>query len=281
MNGRWRLIDTGSRDPYSNMAIDEALLRSYERGQSLPTLRVYGWEPAGLSLGCSQDTETILDTGFCGRAGLAFVRRITGGGIILHSNELTYSLVCRKADLGIPDRIASSYKIICSFLVEFYKSLGLDASFACDNAGDEKLGLHCALCFAGKEKYDIIIDGKKIGGNAQKRSGDIVFQHGSIPLKPVAAAGLSFMRDKGLALSTTETACLESLLGRQVLVPELSELLARSFGKAFGVEMERSQPTYEEDLLARDLKIHKYGTDEWNVRHIDPTHRRTSAPVGQ
>jgi lipoyl(octanoyl) transferase len=88
---QWRLIVDEACDGATNMAIDEAILEAVGRGARLPTLRLYRWEPACLSLGYAQplsdvDFERVQDHGW------HFVRRMTGGRAILHTDELTYSV---------------------------------------------------------------------------------------------------------------------------------------------------------------------------------------------
>ncbi len=288
MSARWRIIDTGALDPFANMALDEALLRGYQRYNSPPTLRIYGWKYPSLSLGFSQDPARDLDIEFCRKRSIPFVRRITGGGIILHGNELTYSLVCSKEDLGIPARVLSSYKIICSFLISFYKALGIEAEFACDDPDYESSGELSALCFAAKEKYDIVSSGRKIGGNAQKRSRGVIFQHGSIPFRFEAETASSFLRSKAPAGSEYEAACLEDMLGPHVSVPELSRTFTRAFEGSFKVKTEALRLSGAEEALFRDLKALKYESVDWNYNRVDMAEYKdrgewkeaSSGPVG-
>src|SRR5512138_1693627 len=116
---RWRFIDTGPSDGPTNMAIDEALLSSFDPNRSLPVLRLYGWSPAALSLGRFQNAEDVLDLDRCQAAGIPVVRRITGGGIIYHAAELTYSLVCAPYHLTPAASIKESFRILTSFLLSF------------------------------------------------------------------------------------------------------------------------------------------------------------------
>src|SRR4051812_14673902 len=97
---RWRLIDTGALDGPSNMAVDEALLRCFDPVRSLPVLRIYGWNPPALSLGRYQDAAAALHLSLCAHDGVPVVRRMTGGGIIFHALELTYSIVCAPGHIG-------------------------------------------------------------------------------------------------------------------------------------------------------------------------------------
>lgn len=274
MSARWRIIDTGALDPFANMALDEALLRGYERYNSPPTLRIYGWKYPSLSLGFSQDPARDLDIEFCRKRSMPFVRRITGGGIILHASELTYSLVCSKEDLGIPSRIVSSYKIICSFLISFYKKLGIEAEFACDDPEFKTSGELSALCFAAKEKYDIVSNGRKIGGNAQKRSRGVIFQHGSIPFRFETETASSFLRSKAPGTGEYEATCLEDILGQYVSAPELSLTFIKAFEGSFNVETEALRLSEAEEAIYRDLKALKYESVDWNYNRVDITEHR-------
>ncbi|MFH1189189.1 MAG: lipoate--protein ligase family protein [Candidatus Omnitrophota bacterium] len=275
MMTRWRVIETGALDPFANMALDEAILRGYQRLGSPPTLRVYGWQRPSLTLGYSQDPARDLDIEHCRKMSVPFVRRITGGGIILHASELTYSLICSKEDLRIPDGpIASSYRAICSFLISFYKALGIDARFACD---DPKYKAHrgvSSLCFAAREKYDIVSGGRKIGGSAQKRSRGAVFQHGSIPLRPGPYKASSFLRSKTPMGCEGRPACLEDLLGTGVNEAGLSRALIEAFAGSFEVEMETSRLSGAEEDTFRELKALKYESDDWNYNRIDKVERK-------
>lgn len=264
MDGRWRIIDTGPQDPFTNMAFDEAILRGYELHSPQPTLRIYGWKPSSLSIGISQDPEETLDMESLQRDSMPFVRRITGGGMILHADEITYSLVCSKKDLDIPARVVSSYKIICSFLIAFYKSLGIEAKFASDLDSSEELGRPSALCFAAKEKYDIVVDGRKIGGNAQKRSKDLIFQHGSIPIGIDMRKASSLLNKDRQSVDLGDSTSLEEILGRRPELPELSEVLIRSFIGTFDVRAFAGKLTDEEHEIFMNLRKSKYETRDWN-----------------
>ncbi len=280
MSASWRIIDTGPQEPFTNMAFDEAILRGYELHSSPPTLRIYGWKPSGISLGYSQDPEEVLDIEACLNESMPFVRRITGGGIILHGDELTYSLVCSKEDLRLPARVVSSYKIICSFLISFYKALGIEAEFASDSSSDETHPQRpSALCFAAKEKYDIVINGKKIGGSAQKRSKDIIFQHGSIPLSIDMRRASSLLCKKADTGDIHDSTSLQEVLGRRMSTPELSEILIRSFIRSFNVAPSAGRLSSAEHEIFMDLKTLKYASADWNYNRIDNAYR--TALVGQ
>ena len=269
MSVRWRIIDAGAMGPYSNMAFDEALLRGYRWHSSPPTLRIYRWSRPSLSLGYSQRPERELDIDLCRKMSIPYVRRITGGGIILHGNELTYSLIGRKEELGITSRVAASYKIICRFLIAFYDSLGIKAGFACDASLDEDLGRPSALCFAAKEKYDIVVGGRKIGGNAQKRSGEIVFQHGSIPLNFDSGRASSFLRIKESPGCESGALCLPEILGEDMDAQEMAKALKSAFINSFDVLAAPGGLSDAEAEIFTALREVKYESANWNYSGID------------
>ncbi len=150
-----RVIETGYDTAYWNMAVDEVLLNSTN---DVPALRIYGWKPTAVSIGYFQRMEEEIDVKKCKQLDIDVVRRITGGGSVLHDSELTYSFITKR----YPQSIIESYKWICDAVVISINKLGLDAKFSPLN--------------------DIVINGKKISGNAQTRKKGTLLQHGTILL---------------------------------------------------------------------------------------------------
>lgn len=249
------------------MAIDEALLRSFDPVSSPPVLRLYGWNPPALSLGRFQKASEVLNLERCRADGVAVVRRMTGGGVIYHADELTYSLVCAPGQIPPVSSIKDSFRVLTGFLLAFYRALGLDAAYAVDVAPEgTRLGERTAFCFAGKESFDILVNGRKIGGNAQRRRKGIIFQHGSIPLKNRAVTGLTYMREQvpehaeGSA-SLTECAVL---IDRKLLLAEL----AATFGTHFGVKLLNDALSELEQVDMMDLLSNRYASDLWNLEGV-------------
>ena len=229
----WRLIDTGLLPGARNMAIDEALLACFEPGESSPALRLYGWSPPAFSYGRFQNPEEIIDLDRCRADGIQVVQRITGGGVIYHANELTYSLVCPTDFSSASGSVKDAFFRLTSFLLSFYKNLGLPACHAVEHYSESKrFGERTPLCFAGIESCDILISGRKIGGNAQRRLKQVIFQHGSIPLQQMAAKGNSYLLkpDNEIAEKTTALESQGVKAGRESLL----ELLKTSFEGSFG-----------------------------------------------
>jgi lipoyl(octanoyl) transferase len=249
MSGRagttWRLIDTGPLSGAENMAIDEALLACFDPEESLPILRLYGWSPPAFSHGRFQQPEETVSLEKCAAAGVQVVRRITGGGLLYHGEELTYALVCPAAFVPGTLNVKSAFFHLTSFLIAFYRRLGLAPVHAADYyAGSRQLGGRSALCFAGTESCDILINGRKIGGNAQRRVKNIIFQHGSIPMQQLAAESQQYLLAAAPQIVTGTTALADE--GIETDRNSLAAILTESFRDVFGVTVQADSLGAEE-----------------------------------
>jgi lipoyl(octanoyl) transferase len=265
----WRIIDTGPCCGRENMAIDEALFRCFDPAASRPVLRLYGWQPPALSLGRFQKAGDDLDLTRCRADNLTIVRRITGGGAIWHADELTYSLVCSPSQIPPASSVKDSFRVLTAFLLGFYHALGLQADYAVDLApAGSRLGQRTPLCFAGKESYDIMLHGRKIGGNAQRRSREIIFQHGSIPLQNRVGQGVHYLkiRPQGLEQATT---CLVDE-GITVACDQLKQTLLQQFAGQLEAELQPDGLTGQELALSDQLMTEKYHADCWNLEGAEP-----------
>lgn len=231
---RFRLIRSRSADAASNMAFDEKIFHRYME-DGIPVFRVYGWGSPSFTYGVSQKPENEIDVERCALDGIQIAKRMTGGGLLFHHNEITYSFICAKEDIGEPDTVFVSYRKICAFLISFYRSLGLDASFALEAEDFKVLCAPHELCSASREKYDIVINGKKIGGNAQKRKRRAVFQHGSIPI----SVDWAFVRRYARSLPEDIHSVVTTLAGELKRVPDrrvLEDLLIDAAAKEFDAQ---------------------------------------------
>jgi len=166
-----------------NMAIDEALLQNVQPDWPI-VLRVYRWERPTLSLGHFQRIEDRLEYPLLHE--LPWVRRKTGGGAIVHDQELTYSVLIPTRD-NLPAKGHSEplYRGIHSAFVEKLLSLGWNAelSESCTCSTSEGKNSDPFLCFLRRSPVDIIIGFDKILGSAQRRSTMGLLQHGSLLLR--------------------------------------------------------------------------------------------------
>ena len=256
MEKAWRLILDKKHGGYYNMAVDEAILQGYSCYKT-PTLRIYGWDEPFFSLGYNQSPQEIFNPDNA----IPFVRRMTGGSAILHDQEITYSLVCSRGDLGLSGTVKESYQNLCSFIKDFYFQLGLRALFAKD-ALNNNLGKYSDFCFSSCQHFDLMLDGKKIGGNAQRRRKDLIFQHGSIPQK----IDFSTIKSSVKKIENIEylTTCLDQALGKSSDFYNLQSLLAKSFKLSFAIKLIQSRLFAEEAAMAKRLLETKYNSTSWN-----------------
>jgi lipoyl(octanoyl) transferase len=175
----WQLIDTAEGTGRYNMEFDLKLLTSAEKGEIPPTLRFYRWNPPAVSLGSGQKPEEEANLDFCRRNGIDVVRRPSGGGAILHEDEITYSFTAGISDHPAFQDLLSSYYIIVEGLMEGLKKIGVNTEVrGGKSSGPER----CIPCFALSSRHDLVVNGKKIIGSAQRRKKNAFMQHGSIPV---------------------------------------------------------------------------------------------------
>lgn len=157
------------------MAVDETLLESAVAGQC--SLRWYRWEQATLSLGYFQSVETAL--GDSRLQNLPIVRRLSGGGAIVHHHELTYSCaVPAEHPLAVAPR--RLYTAVHSQIIGVLAEFGYLAALRGTNspAGPEEF-----LCFGRRDDFDVVMKEDKVLGSAQRRRKGAVLQHGSLVLE--------------------------------------------------------------------------------------------------
>jgi lipoate-protein ligase A len=236
----------------------------------MPTLRLYAWEPGCLSLGYAQPYADI-DLIRLRKRGWDAVRRPTGGRAILHTDELTYSIVAPIGEPLVAGTLLESYSRIGRALLLAVQSLGLAAEMKAQ-AGERHDSTN-PVCFEVPSAHEITINGKKLIGSAQARRKDGVLQHGSLPLTGDLSRITQTLRfsnederraaaSRLLARATT----VESALGRSVGWDEAAEALPRGFEQAFGLAFERRPLSSFEQRRADALAAQKYGHPSWSER---------------
>jgi len=256
----WRYIENSSGSAAWNMAVDEALLYSFKEDDR-PILRLYQWEKPALSFGRFSDPEKTLNWERIQTNNIPCTRRITGGGILVHGGDISYSLIVPRI-FFVNRSIKDGYRYLCSFLIHFYHNLGLDASFACDQQFTEK---HSNVCLAGTEAYDIVIDDQKIGGNAQRHTRHTILQHGTIPMTLAREYfKVLFLENSGL----TEAATLEDL-GIDMSYHAFTESLEEAFKDTYDATLYYEGLRKDELSLAQTLLNDKYTREAWNVHAKD------------
>ncbi len=249
---KWRLLLTGGSDAFTNMAIDEAVAKLHG-ADSVPTVRFYSWKPPAISIGYFQSLAEEVDSAKCKELGVDIVRRITGGGAVFHDHELTYSFVCSEESGIVPKNILESYRKICNSLVLGFSHLGLSASFVPLN--------------------DIIVNGKKISGNAQTRRDKVVLQHGTILLGVDVDKMFSMllvpnekMKGKIIEDIKQRVTSVENETGKAAQFGDVAAAMKKGFEQNFGVELEEGALTAQEQELAAKIRAERFSRPEWNAR---------------
>jgi len=232
-----------------NMAVDEALLESVAVGAQA-TLRIYRWSDATVSLGYFQRETPEIDPG--GRFhGLAAVRRLSGGGAILHHREVTYSC-CIPASHPLAAEPTLLYEEIHRGVRDTLREFGIQVHPRGEHEGGEKP----FLCFARGDRRDLICNGFKVVGSAQRRRRGAILQHGSILLR----------RSPFLP----EFPGLLDLNRLELDEESFQQRLSNLVGRLLGDRCEQGSLTSFEEAVAEHLEREKYRALMPYLETIDP-----------
>ncbi len=267
----WRLVKTPPAPGAWNMAVDEAILEQVETGQSLPTLRLYAWQPPCLSLGYAQPAADVDREALAAR-GWDLVRRPTGGRAILHTDELTYSVIAPPDEPRLRGSILESYQRLARALLSALRYLRVPAQSE-EKRGLSNNGAGGPVCFEVPSSWEITVDGKKMIGSAQVRRRGGVLQHGTLPLHGDLARitrVLQFsdpeQRDQAAAHLLERAVTLEAALGRRVSWQETANALVGGFESALNVDFIAGALSPQEEARALELLAKKYDNPAWTNR---------------
>jgi lipoate-protein ligase A len=221
MSSSVRILVHPAQNRYLNMAVDEALLRLCRQ----PILRFYRWsEPSATSIGYFQAYTDAPDN-------RPFVRRYTGGGLVDHAADFTYSVILpREHPLNLAGT-SKSYHQIHGAVAKGLQREGLEVRLA--PANDQ---VESTACFQKAVRYDVITgitNKEKIAGAAQRRTREGCLHQGSILLKSFDFKSLSCS------------------IGEYMI-------------SLMGANAEESELTPEETTKARTLETGRYATKQWN-----------------
>jgi lipoate-protein ligase A len=237
----------GAAAPATQMAVDEVLLESAaEAGRA--TLRFYGWSQPTLSLGYFQrydERSTHPTSRQC-----ACVRRLTGGGAILHDRELTYCLALPRAHPLSADP-AQLYDAAHRALVRTLATIGIAARLRTEApaAGPSP---ETFLCFERTTRGDALVGETKICGSAQRRRRGAILQHGSLIVSRSPCA--------------PEIPGILELCGRSIEASDFAARWGSELATAIGLLPESSQISPDEWQAADDLARRKYASTQWTRR---------------
>jgi lipoate-protein ligase A len=243
MSSLLRLLPFAAADGATNMALDEAMLESAsERG--VASLRFYTWSEPTISLGYFQPGASRLPR----FAPLTWVRRSTGGAAIVHHHELTYSFAVPATPVwnSVESWICRFHAFIRDVLCDY----GVTSRLA--GCGEEKK-LDDTLCFLHHTPGDLVVNGSKVAGSAQRKLKGALLQHGSILLRASEHA--------------PELPGIFDLAGRELFGPKsLMAVLAECFAAEAGARLRPQAWTAAEEARSAKICREKYASEEWNGR---------------
>ncbi len=262
-----RLLNMGTNPAAMNMAIDEAILLS-QKEQPNPTLRFYGWTQPAFSFGYFQNIASEVDIDGCHADGIELVKRMTGGGTVVHGWELTYTLVLPRGagEIGVSE----AYQRIGQSLIKAFQKLGVPAQCyaACADAPgavrNHTYRAEANICLTNPAEYDVMCRDKKLAGVSVRRNRDGILFQGYISLDVLPTSILArvskdpkvqkMLREKSAAINTE---------GRFVTRDALIQAISETFD--LGIVFKSGNLSLMEQAQAETLAETKYATTAWNL----------------
>lgn len=259
----WRFLPVVLNDGYTNMAIDEAILLSRIKGIVPNTVRLYQWSPSTVSIGMHQSIKQEVDAAEIERRGFQLVRRISGGGAVLHASgaEITYSVVAR-----IPELIANESKgtAIESCYYVILEAIQRTLAKISQSVSSMPGVIHCPA---------MLVDGKKFSGNAQCVKNNYLLQHGTILLSTdpdemysVLKPPESVTKSRMVRSVKAKVIGLEEYLGISIDPVDFGEKFKESFSELLDITFFDGELVPEECDLIETLKV-KYMDDAWRMKY--------------
>jgi lipoate-protein ligase A len=229
-----------------NMAVDEVLLEEVSaRGGCW--WRFYRWEEPTLSLGYFQSCDDRRR--HAPSRGCPVVRRLSGGGAIMHDVEVTYSFAVA-ASHPLASARERLYETVHATLLDVLRDWGIEASLV-GPSPRRVSGVQPLLCFERHCRGDVLVGRSKIAGSAQRRRRRAILQHGSVLLGRSAAA--------------PELDGLKELAGRAIDPQRLVEVWLERLGRRLELTFHPKPLSPEQRRRAAELVRTKYGSASWTI----------------
>jgi lipoate-protein ligase A len=178
MNGPWYLLNSGPGEAALNMAVDEALLLAVARFDR-PVLRFYGWAEPAATFGYFQHYEAVARW----TPLRPLIRRPTGGGLVPHLSDWTYSIAIPPTHDWFRLAAEESYRVVHEWIRQSFLLMHIETVLAPEARHDAP-----GQCFLGAEKNDLLWHGRKIAGAAQRRNRHGLLIQGSVQHQPPGAS---------------------------------------------------------------------------------------------
>jgi len=251
---KWRFINTGFNTGQFNMEYDIKLAHEIKSDEAV--FRLYRWNPYCISLGANQEFNSV-NTTKAKADNIDIVKRPTGGRAILHSEELTYSVIfpidANLSARGAYEEINQALQIGLRNYNSKLSEVSLE-SIQPDFKGFYKEE-RSAVCFAVSAKSELKFRNKKLVGSAQRKLGNTILQHGSILCGDYHLKIIDYLNietDNIVSLKSeisNTTTDLHSILNEEIDYPKMEESLLKGFEEYFNTKFENITVTEQEDIL--------------------------------
>lgn len=215
----WLIFRTQPQGPAFNMAIDHALLE-FAATHEKPILRFYSWSERAASFGYFQKYSDIESLTLL----RPLVRRPTGGGLVPHDVDWTYSLAFPPAHEWYELKAIESYRRIHEWLRLAFAKLGIETELA-ESARKAMPG----QCFEGHEQFDLLLRGRKIAGAAQRRNRNGLLIQGSIQPPPIKLAREDWERTMCKVAKSEQGASWQVFEANTAFIHRVTDLAAETY----------------------------------------------------
>lgn len=179
---KFRLILDKPRSGTLNMAIDEMLMEAQELPAASPALRIYSWDTPCRTLGYFQSIDEQRKRGKG-----PLVRRITGGGLVSHGKDVTFSLTLKESELSFMKDVKTSYLKVNEALRHGLRSFLSKLEYAdCKTVpaiGQKNRHSDSRVCFEAPACYDLLLEKRKVVGASQRRKKGVLLHQSSVFLE--------------------------------------------------------------------------------------------------
>lgn len=181
---QWTILDTGQSSAADNMALDAKLLESLDE-HALPILHFYDWKGDSATYGYFVNPADFLDLSQVKKKKLDLARRPTGGGIVFHTWDLAFSILVPAKHPYFSENTLDNYAFVNQGVLEAVTQL-LNGRQSLELIYEDAFALDPSckrFCMAQPTKYDVVVEGKKIAGAAQRKTKKGFLHQGTIALK--------------------------------------------------------------------------------------------------
>jgi len=250
MSTPWRAVIDKPRSASLNMALDYLMLQAVARNESAPVIRIYQWEQPAITIGYFQIIHEEVYEDECTAGGVPVIRRISGGGAVLHEHDITYSIAMPLRSRTAGGKTLDSFRDISEPLLRVFQTLSLQAAY--------------------KPISDIVVGNTKVSGCSQARRAGALLQHGTILLdveKKKIARYLKVDSEKAWNIGG-----LKDFLGEVVKTEEfVRDMVAEmilSFQAAWGFDVCYDAFSDAEMEQAYKIEEHFFANTDWNENRV-------------